>query len=108
MPPLRFCHTLELNLNVYYPDKLDADKQKGILKGIKDFIKTKDFKSLPSPDRVNQSDAYRHRTASEEARQRVIAAQAQTLSTAEIEEYANEVSSLSSKRDAKIIYIEKS
>lgn len=40
--------------------------------------------------------------------QRVIATQAQTLSTAEIEEYANEVSSLSSKRDAKIIYIEKS
>lgn len=33
----------------------------------------------------------RHRTASEEARQRVIAAQAQTLSTAEIEEYINEV-----------------
>lgn len=48
-----------------------------------------------------------YRTASEEARQRVISAQAQTLSTAEIEEYANEVSSLSSKRDAKIIYIEK-
>lgn len=76
---------------VYYPDKLDADKQKDILKGIKDFIKTKDFKSLPSPDRINQSDAYRHRTASEEARQRAIAAQAQTLSTAEIEEYVNEV-----------------
>lgn len=58
---------------------------------------------------VNEYDDVdtRHRTASEEARQRVIAAQAQTLSTAEIEEYANEVSSLSSKRDAKIIYIEK-
>jgi hypothetical protein len=58
---------------------------------------------------VNEYDDVdtRHRTASEEARQRVIAAQAQTLSTAEIKEYANEVSSLSSKRDAKIIYIEK-
>ena len=54
-----------------------------------------------------KSEKNRHRTASEEARQRVISAQAQTLSTAEIEEYANEVSSLSSKRDAKIIYIEK-
>lgn len=48
-----------------------------------------------------------YRTASEEARQRAIATQAQTLSTAEIEEYANEVLALSSKRDAKIIYIEK-
>lgn len=33
----------------------------------------------------------RYRTASEEARQRAIAVQAQTLSTAEIEEYVNEV-----------------
>lgn len=42
---------------------------------------------------VNEYDDVdtRHRTASEEARQRAIAAQAQTLSTTEIEEYVNEV-----------------
>lgn len=40
---------------VYYPDKMDLERQKDILQGIKEFIKTKDFNKLPKPDNTHIS-----------------------------------------------------
>ena len=44
---------------VYYPDKLDGERQKEIVDGLKDFLQTGDFSALPSPDKVNTSGKFK-------------------------------------------------
>ena len=45
---------------VYFPDETDGSRQIEILKGIKKFIKTKDFANLPVPDNTHTSGNARY------------------------------------------------
>lgn len=44
---------------VYYPDRLDAERQKSIVSGLKGFLETGDYGRLPIPDRVNRSGKFK-------------------------------------------------
>ena len=53
---------------VYYPDKLDGERQKEIVDGLKDFLQTGDFSALPSPDKVNASGKFKTTKEEDEAK----------------------------------------
>ena len=60
LSPARFKGEKDVNYleYVYYPDKLDGDRQKEIIDGLINFINTGDFANLPKADRVNASGRY--------------------------------------------------
>ena len=45
---------------VYYPDKLDGNRQLSILDGVKKLVKTKDIGEMPAPDDTHTSEDIRH------------------------------------------------
>jgi hypothetical protein len=51
---------------VYFPDMLTAERQKEIAEGLKSFLESGNYESLPTPDKVNESKrkkSARNRTA---------------------------------------------
>ena len=43
---------------VYFPDLMDVERQISVLKGIVEFIRTRDFKNMPTPDTIHTSGKF--------------------------------------------------